>query len=202
MAKGTRDRILDASLRLFAHRGVDGTNVTDIEAESGLSPGSGSFYRHFRSKEDVLEAVVDREIDQARKRRESAPPPDAVPAGDVRVTLAVEFAEALAGLERMRHLIALLGRERDRMPDLAPRINEVMVEGGLRVGAERIQSRSDAGQIPERDAEGVASVVMSALVGFHLASQFFRGVPNPVDRARFVSSLVDLVAPAGGDERA
>jgi hypothetical protein len=30
-------------VRLFASRGVDGTNVTDIEAESGLSPGSGSF---------------------------------------------------------------------------------------------------------------------------------------------------------------
>lgn len=195
---GTRDRILDASLRLFASRGVGGTNVTDIESQSGLSPGSGSFYRHFRSKEDVLEAVVDREIDGVRKRRESAPSLVVAPAGDPRVTLAVEFTESLEGLDRMRHLIALLGRERERMPDLAPRINEVMVEGGLRWSAERIQSRIDAGQLPRRDVEGLASVVMSALVGFHLANQFFRGVSSSVDRARFVSSLVDLVAPPSG----
>jgi len=195
MSRGTRDRILDASLRQFASRGVDGTNVTDIEAESGLSPGSGSFYRHFRSKEDVLDAVVDREIDQVRKRRESGPPPDTAPAGDPRVTLAVEFTESLEGLERMKHLIALLGRERERMPDLAPRINEVMLEGGLRWSVERIQSRIDAGQIPSRDVEGMASVIMSALVGFHLANQFFRAVPSGVDRAHFVSALVDLVAP-------
>ncbi|MGH0034051.1 MAG: TetR/AcrR family transcriptional regulator [Myxococcota bacterium] len=196
MGKGTRDRILDASLRLFAGRGVDGTHVTDIEAESGLSPGSGSFYRHFRSKEDVLDAVVEREIDRVRERRESGPPPDAVSQGDPRVSLAVEFTESLEGLERMRHLIALLGRERDRMPDLAPRINEVMMEGGLRWSAERIQSRMQAGQIPSRDAEGLASVIMSSLVGYHLANQFFRSAPSHVDRARFVSALVDAVAPA------
>jgi len=195
MSRGTRDRILDASLSLFASRGVDGTNVTDIEAESGLSPGSGSFYRHFRSKEDVLEAVVDREIDHVRKRRESGPPPDRAPAGDPRVTLAVEFTESLQGLERMRDLIALLGREGERMPDLASRINEVMVEGGLRWSAERIQTRMEAGQIPERDVEGLAAVIMSALVGYHLANQFFGDVPSSVERARFVSSLVDLVAP-------
>ncbi len=50
MSRGTHDRIPDASLRLFGSRGVDGTNVTDIEMESGPSPGSGSFYRHFTSK--------------------------------------------------------------------------------------------------------------------------------------------------------
>jgi AcrR family transcriptional regulator len=202
MSRGTRDRILDASLGLFASRGVDGTHVTDIEAASGLSAGSGSFYRHFRSKDEVLEAVVDREIERARKRRESRPPPDAAPAGDPRVTLAVEFTESLEGLERMRHLIALLARERERLPDLAQRINEVMLEGGLRWNAERIQARIDAGQIPARDPEGLATVLMSSLVGFHLASQYFRGMPRSVDRTHFVAALVDLVAPpaaAGGD---
>jgi AcrR family transcriptional regulator len=192
----TRDRILDAALRLFASRGVDGTNVTDIEAEAGLSPGSGSFYRHFRSKEEVLEAVVEREIDRSRKRRESRPPPDVPPAGDPRVTLAVEFTESLDGCERMRNLIALLARERERLPDLAPRINEVMIEGGLRWNAERIQARMAAGQIPSRDPEGTAAVIRSALAGFHLARQFFGGVPRSVDRARFVSALVDLVVPS------
>jgi hypothetical protein len=139
---------------------------------------------------------VDREIDQARKHRESCAPAGATPVGDPRVTLAVEFTESLEALERMRHLIALLARERERLPDLAPRINEVMVEGGLRRKAERIQSHMGAGQMPGRDREGLISVIMSTLVGFHLSSQFFRGVPHTVDRARFVSALVDLVAPS------
>lgn len=59
MSRGTRDRILDASSRLFASRGVDGANVTDIETEPDLSRGCGGFNRHFRPKEEVLEAVVD-----------------------------------------------------------------------------------------------------------------------------------------------
>jgi hypothetical protein len=49
-----------------------------------------------------------------------------------------------------------------------------------------------------RGVEGMASVIMSALVGFHLANQFFRGVPSRVDRARFVSALVDVVSPPPG----
>src|SRR5262245_65363759 len=54
----TRERILDAALDLFIERGVDGTTVSDIERAVGLAAGTGSFYRHFRSKDDVLVASV------------------------------------------------------------------------------------------------------------------------------------------------
>ena len=56
----TRERILAAALDLFIERGVDGTAVSDIERAVGLAAGTGSFYRHFRSKEDVLVASVQR----------------------------------------------------------------------------------------------------------------------------------------------
>jgi AcrR family transcriptional regulator len=74
MGSDTRMRILDAALSQFVSRGVDAVAVTDLEKAAGLSPGSGSFYRHFRSKRDVLAAVVGREIERAGTRRSSLGP--------------------------------------------------------------------------------------------------------------------------------
>src|SRR3954464_4604795 len=58
--QNTRERILAASLVLFLERGFDGTSVSDIERAVGLAAGTGSFYRHFRSKDEVFVASVER----------------------------------------------------------------------------------------------------------------------------------------------
>jgi AcrR family transcriptional regulator len=182
MARDTRTRILDSALSEFVARGVDAVAVTDLERAAGLSPGSGSFYRHFRSKRDALAAVVAREIDRAEARRSAAGP---------EADLEAEYTRALDALVAMRPLIALLVREGTTLPDIE-RIYEVLAEGGARIDAEDLRTRMQAGAIPERDADGVATAVMMSLVGYHLAEQFF-GTPVRVDRARFVKALASLV---------
>ncbi len=52
----TRDRIVIAAARLFHARGVNATTVDDVLAAS--ASGKGQFYRYFRSREDLLAAVV------------------------------------------------------------------------------------------------------------------------------------------------
>jgi AcrR family transcriptional regulator len=182
VARDTRTRILDTALRLFVSQGVEGVAVTEIEQGAGLSPGSGSFYRHFRSKADVLSAVVMREIDRAEVRRDTAG------SGD----LALDYTSSLALLDDLRPLIALLVRDGSRLPHL-DRIRTVLAEGGTHLDAERLAARMAAGEIPPRDPEAVASVVLCALVGHHLAAQFFGG-PVGVDRSRFVDALASLVS--------
>jgi AcrR family transcriptional regulator len=59
--QSTRERILDVAMELFVERGVAGTSISEIERRAGLASGTGSLYRHFRSKEDVLYAAVERE---------------------------------------------------------------------------------------------------------------------------------------------
>jgi AcrR family transcriptional regulator len=64
MARGkypelTVQRILNASLRLFIGQGYERTSIQDItEALGDLT--KGAIYHHFKSKEDILFAVVDR----------------------------------------------------------------------------------------------------------------------------------------------
>jgi AcrR family transcriptional regulator len=53
-----RERVLDAAARLMADRGYAGTSISAICSASGLPPSS--VYWHFRNKEGVLQAVLDR----------------------------------------------------------------------------------------------------------------------------------------------
>jgi AcrR family transcriptional regulator len=55
------DRILDAAAKLIVHYGYDKTTVSDIAAEAGVS--KGAIYLHWKSKDDLLEALIYRESD-------------------------------------------------------------------------------------------------------------------------------------------
>ena len=55
----TVERILDAAQRLFLEKGYDNTTIQDIVNElDGLS--KGAVYHHFKSKEEIMDAVGDR----------------------------------------------------------------------------------------------------------------------------------------------
>ena len=61
-AEDTRRSLLDAAARLIAERGYGATTVNAIVARAGLS--KGSFYWHFKSKDDALFAVLEEHVDR------------------------------------------------------------------------------------------------------------------------------------------
>lgn len=52
----TRDHILEAADQLFYEHGFDNTSFADIADAVGIS--RGNFYYHFKSKDDILAAVI------------------------------------------------------------------------------------------------------------------------------------------------
>ena len=55
----TVERILDVSQRLFLEKGYENTTIQDIVEElGGLT--KGAVYHHFKSKEEIMDAVGDR----------------------------------------------------------------------------------------------------------------------------------------------
>jgi len=55
---GGKDRIVEKAYELFGERGYDRTSLNSILRRAGLS--KGTFYYHFNSKEEVLDAVTDK----------------------------------------------------------------------------------------------------------------------------------------------
>lgn len=56
-----RQQLIDIGEELFTKNGYDETAVSDIVGAAGIA--QGTFYHHFRSKEELLEAISDRYID-------------------------------------------------------------------------------------------------------------------------------------------
>ena len=57
MAKDTKERILVAALEMFSQNGYAGTNIRELSASLGLV--KSGIYKHFESKEAILNALLD-----------------------------------------------------------------------------------------------------------------------------------------------
>lgn len=52
----SRQRIIESAARLVRERGIEGTSVADVMQAAGMT--HGGFYRHFQTKEEMLEAGI------------------------------------------------------------------------------------------------------------------------------------------------
>jgi TetR/AcrR family transcriptional regulator, cholesterol catabolism regulator len=74
----TRERILDATAAILRERGLAELRLTDVADRAGLH--APSIYYHFKSREDLIEEVLDLGIKQTlevTQRRVAALPPEA-----------------------------------------------------------------------------------------------------------------------------
>ncbi len=60
----TRDRIVEAADDLFYRRGFDHTSFADIAGVVRIS--RGNFYYHFKTKDEILDAVIDARLAERR----------------------------------------------------------------------------------------------------------------------------------------
>ncbi|URK16348.1 TetR/AcrR family transcriptional regulator [Thalassospira sp. GO-4] len=56
----TRDRIIETADRLFYQQGFEATSFADIASAVGIS--RGNFYHHFKTKDDILDAVINQRM--------------------------------------------------------------------------------------------------------------------------------------------
>ena len=66
MAGDTKERILETALGLFAQSGYLGPSMSDVAAKLGIT--KGALYKHYTSKQEILDSIVARmnQLDYAR----------------------------------------------------------------------------------------------------------------------------------------
>lgn len=129
-ALDTRQRLLDAGLRLFAQKGFRGTSIGEIEKAAGLAPRAGAFYRHFPGK-----AALAAEIGRASliETRRDLGLDGVLPLGDTRAELIVIARGYLRAFERQAPLQALIAEVRalPEIRELEDRVDRDLIEGLL-----------------------------------------------------------------------
>jgi AcrR family transcriptional regulator len=198
MQRSTRERIVSEALRLFAERGYSATSVAEIEAASGLSPGAGGLYRHFRSKEEVLAAAVREHITRTAKQISAtfqrAPEFQDRPLIDrLRLT-------ATIGLGKMREeadLIRVLFRDLDKFPNLIAEMREGIVNPLYDMISKWLADQPEMAGLDE-DWDALALALGGSIVNYWLASDALHEPPQRVDEARFVDGWARLALGLAG----
>jgi AcrR family transcriptional regulator len=106
-----RDQILEAAIKLFHERGYHATGMDDIGAAAGIT-GPG-IYRHFRSKEDILETALHQAGDRVMSRVAEVVDSSDSP----REVLELLVENFVDGLVAHPELAAVLLSERRVLPD-------------------------------------------------------------------------------------
>jgi AcrR family transcriptional regulator len=175
-------RILDAAAELVAKHGLRRCSVEEIAERSGL--GRTTVYRRFESRDQILQAVLAREI-----RRFFAAIAEAVGQGGAIEDRVVEGF--LAGLRAVhRSVLPELARQE---PEL---LRLVTTDGGPVIATARdflvAELRRTTGKKVERRAAAVAEVLVRLAISFSLTPESV--VPLRDDKASRVA-LHDLLDP-------
>jgi AcrR family transcriptional regulator len=175
-----RRRVVEAAARCFGAKGYAATTIADIEAAAGLAHGAGGTYRHFTSKQAILEAVVDAIV--AAPDDELAPP-DA----DLEASAHASLRYMSEGMTR------LFFRDLDDFPEQRERIVDRTVTGPYRIVAERIRAEN-----PTVDADALAAVLLGSLINFRVVEVLIGKGRNGVSEDRFVDAWASVYRAAVG----
>src|SRR5579864_5191313 len=123
----TKQRLLDAGVRLFSEKGFRETTVGDIEVAVGLQPRRGALYRHFPSKEALLQAALEQHLESIADSELALEQPSS---GDRRAEAMTMGRWLLAELDRERPIVRILEQDGDRLAALRDSFRQTLVDGG------------------------------------------------------------------------
>ncbi len=105
----TKDRILESALTLFSEKGYDGVGVDLIAENAGIK--GPSLYKHFKGKEDILDALIEKAESYYQQNFGTAQNPGKTPASmDELVELSlkrIEFTLHDTMIRKVRRMLTM-----------------------------------------------------------------------------------------------
>jgi AcrR family transcriptional regulator len=174
----TRERLVIEAMRLFGQQGYEATSVAQIEAAAGLAPGSGALYHHFKSKEAVLDAGVDRQLDRRHAMRDIR----ALFAGlgDLRSELTMLGRYVLTVLDEETQLLQVAARTPSHRSTRLNNAYAALFDGLIAEVADWIQSWMPG--ISSQDSATISEVAVDSLLGKRATSTLFHAPETPDER--------------------
>lgn len=173
-----RDDALDAALRLFAQQGYTATTTAQIEAAMGLTPGAGGLFRHVKSKQELLEGIIERAYER----------PQDPPKGPFRSAADALAQAVLLDVDRYPDLWRLLLREGRSLPIDMDAVYERLIQPSFdQCIAFLRQYGGDAADLEARVMTGI-----SALLYLRISQWSYGRTPGGVDEAALIAVVEQI----------
>lgn len=186
----TRERLLTEAMRLFSDKGFEATSVSQIEAAAGLAAGSGALYRHFKSKDDLLVAGIDRQLD----RRAAMADIRALFAGlgDLHSELTVLGRYLLTVIDQESELLQIAARTPAGLSERLDTAYAALVDSLTEELSGWITAW--APRVPSEQAKVLAALGINSILGERFATNLFRRSAAPISDDRYLREWTAVLA--------
>jgi AcrR family transcriptional regulator len=185
----TRERLMREGLRLFAKQGFAGTSVGDIEAAAGLKPRRGALYRHFPTKEALLEEAVS-QISPVVQQGEVEF--SDLPLGEPRPFALMVGRWILTNLDASRELTHIIERDGEMLPTARAHLLAGS-DAGFRTASNALRQWAKAADLAI-DTDAFAVVLIGSLVNFRRSAWTLGSTPIGLDDDRFLNGFATIFA--------
>ena len=166
MRAESRQKIVSTARRLFAQRGYDRCNVSDIAREAGMS--QGNIYWYFSSKEEILKAVLANAFEALGKllSEVNAHPGTGIEKLNTLIERYIDFGERQGGAEITIIVTSLIGQGGlQRLSDLD--IDTTQIGAGVQqlVAKLLVEAQAEGAILPGLDPNLLAMLFPSLFNG-------------------------------------
>ncbi|HZM86523.1 MAG TPA: TetR/AcrR family transcriptional regulator [Blastocatellia bacterium] len=186
-SKKTKEKIVQAAIRLFQERGYEKTTSNDIASEAGVSVGS--FYVYFTDKRQLFFTIFDRRADELYKNIFDGLKPEHLFDSDLRRRIRSAVANTIADKQKLSGLHRVVSELLLKDADFAA-LHKVVMSRSMTKLHELISLAQKAGLTYEIDVE--AAAFMLQRVVFDISQDYVTGCCE-FDQERAIDALTDMI---------
>jgi AcrR family transcriptional regulator len=163
-AQERRKQLIEVASRLFAEKGMENTSIKDISTEAGVA--QGLIYHYFRSKEDLLWAIISQYNPISEIAAIFADAGDR-PARKVLPEAAYKALDLVSTRSDLQNLVRIVLREALIRPEMqhAFRLMQALGIGFL---TRYLEARIAAGELRPHNPDVTARMVIGSIALLHL----------------------------------
>jgi AcrR family transcriptional regulator len=154
MSVQTRGRLLEAAKKVFSEKGFHNTQISHIIDEAGVA--RGTFYLHFKSKEEIFEELLQEVVEELKDRIK------VIELHSDPVEQVVENFERVIEFALQEKELAKIVLQRNCDPQLS-RITDEFFEGVIEFISASIRKGIDMGLLRECNPDLLARAVVGAI---------------------------------------
>ena len=186
-SKKTKEKIVQAAIRLFEERGYEKTTSNDIASEAGVSVGS--FYVYFSDKRQLLFTIFDRLADELYKNIFDGLKPEHLFDSDLRRRIRHAVANTITDKQKHAGLHRVVSELLLKDADFAA-LHKVVMSRSMTKLHELISLARKAGLTYDIDVEAAAFMVQRVV--FDISQDYVTRCCE-FDQERAIDALADMI---------